>query len=317
MSGISIGQAIGIIGGVPILRNVLGHTIDGLKIPRHLDIGSAGTSGSMQGLLSSVMSGGPGALLQSPLGSSLGSLSSAITGAISALNAGASSSSSGSDSGSGDGTSGSGNQPSSYQPLITALGSLSTSATGLSALADNLVGYVTNPNLPGQLDVIAHAGVVQALGTGTPAALALSTVLAPTSSTGLLTAAQAGVQSVVAQVLAGTMAVSDAVTATAAQQTGLDQVTNASTGALAASQAAAPALAAAQSAIALLVAGPPELTAAMLAAIRPDVLPIVQAIVAAHNEAIGVAASSQAAAAAAIAAIVAAQEAGAAQYPDS
>ena len=319
MSGISLGQAIGIIGGVPILKNVRGHTVDHLKIPRHIAIGTAGTAGTQQNLLSSVLSGGIGSLLQSPLGSALTPLMSAITGAVASLNAASSSStSSGSTSSGTSGSSsdtGGGDSTTTYMPLVTALNTLSTSATNLSTLADNLVGYASNTALPTQMDVIGHMSATQSLGGTVPTAVSLATVLAPVQSSTLLLNALSSVQSIVAQVLADTMTVADAVTAAEALQAGLDAVTTASTGAVSAVQAAQPFLCAAQSAIALLVGGTSDMIEAMMVAIRPDMLATVQNIVEAHNEAVAVSAASQAAASAALASIAQAQAAAEAQYP--
>ena len=312
MSSVSLGQAISIIGGSPILKNVLGHTVDKLKIPRHIDIGNVpGMSSIMSGILSG---GGTGSLLQSPLGSALTPLTSTISSAVSSLtsvSSNASSATSGTDSNS-SGSAGAGGTD--FTPLIAALNSLSTSATSLSGLADNLVGFASTAGLPTQLDAIGHMNLTQSLGTALPAAMSMATVLAPTSSAGLLTGALTSIQPIIAQASAGTMSVGDAVTATQAIQAGLDAVTNASTGAVASLQAMAPALAAGQSAIALLVAGSPEMVAAMTAAIRPDQMAAVQAIVAAHNATLATAATTQAAATAAasnVAAAVAAAEASA------
>ena len=289
--GVSLGQVLGIIGNVPILKNVLGHTVDKLKIPRHLDIGTP------PNILQAVMNGGPGALLQSPLGSALAPLTSGITGAIAQLAA------AGGGAGSSD----------TNKPLETALCALSTSSTNLSALADNLVGYATNTALPTQSDLVAHMSTVQPLGSAVPANLSLATVLQPVSSSPLLIAALPAMEAIVAQVIAGTMMVTDAVTAVQAIQAGLDAVTNASTGAIATVQAAQLGLCAAQSAVALLVAGSPEVIAAMRAAIRPDMMATVQALVDAHNATLAISAASQAKVSEAIAAIAEAQEAGLAQ----
>lgn len=266
MSSISLGQAIGIIGGVPILKNVLGHTVDHLKIPRHLDIGTIGTSATQQNILSSVLSGGIGSLLQSPLAAALAPLTTAISGALTSLNAL---------------TSGT-----SMAPLVTALGSLSISATNLSALADNLVGVGANAALPSLLDVVGHMGAVQSLGSLVPSNLSLATVLAPVQSASLLTKTLSSLQPVVAQAIAGTMTVSNAAAAVGALQASLDAVTNASTTAVSTVQAAQPALCAASSAIALLVGGTSDVVSAMKVAIRPDMLAKVQGIVTAHTEAL-------------------------------
>lgn len=302
---VSLGQAISIIGGSPILKNVLGHTVDKLKIPRHIDVGNVP---GMSSIMSGILSGGTSTLLQSPLGSALAPLVSGITAAVAQLGtsgSGSGSSTPGTDTGSG----------ASFAPVVAALNSLSTSATNLSALADNLIGYASNAALPTQFDAIGHANLSQSLGTALPASVSLATVMAPTGSAGLLTTALAGIQPIVAQALAGTMAVTDAAAAIAAIQTGLDAVTNASTGAITSLQAMAPALAAGQAAIALLVAGPPEMVAAMTAAIRPDQMAAVQAIMAAHNEALAMAASTQSAADAAAANVAAAVAAAAASAP--
>ena len=269
--GISLGQAIGIIGGVPILKNVLGHTVDHLKIPRHIDIGTIGTAVTQQNLLSGVLSGGIGTFLQSPLGSALTPLTSAISSAVSSLTSAGS-------SGSGDST------PNPYQPLISALNSLSTSATSLGALADNLVGYASNTALPTQMDAIAHMGAMQSLGPSVPSDLSLAAVMAPVQSASLLTTALPSVPSITSQVIAGTLDIGDAVTAVEATQAGMDAVTNASTNAISTVQNAQPSLCAAQSAIALLVGGSSDMIKAMMVAIRPDMLATVQDIVEAHNE---------------------------------
>ena len=296
MSGVSIGQAISIIGGSPILKNVLGHTVDHLKIPRHIDVGNVpGMSSIMSGILSS---GGLGSLLQSPLGSSLSQLTSTVSSAVSSLTSAASG---------GSGT--------DFTPLVTALGSLSASGTNLSALADNLVGFASAAGLPTQLDAIGHMNLLQSLGTALPAAMSLATVMAPTGSAGLLTSAQASVQSIVAQATAGTMAVTDAVTAMQAVQARLDAVTNASASAVASLQNLAPALAAGQAVVALLVAGSPEMIAAINTAIQPSMLPAVQAMVSAYKASFANAANTQAAAAAAASAVAEAIAADAAQAP--
>ena len=274
MSGpVSLGQAIGLIGGIPILKNGGASTLAHLKIPKHLAINDV--SGQIGKLLSSVLGGGTGALLQSPLGSVLTPLTSALTTAQSSVTTAL-------------GASGS--------FLTTALANLSTSTGNLSALSDNLVGLASNPSLPGQLDVIAHMGILASLGSGAPAALSMATVLAPVHSAALLTAATAAVPPIVAQVLSGSLGILDGANQVVQIQAGIDAVTNASTGALAASSSAALSLCAAQSTIALLVAGPPEVVAAVQAAIRPDMMATVQGIVDAHNATLAIAASSQAAA---------------------
>ena len=323
MNAVSLGQAISIIGGSPILKNALGHTCDKLKIPRHIDVGNVP---GMSSILSGIVSGGGTAsLLQSPLGSALTPLTTALSSAVTSLasqgsTGGGSSGTSGSSTGTADtGTSddGSGTTGVDYTPLVNALNNLSTSATNLSALADNLVGVASNAALPTQFDAIGHMNLAQSLGTALPATLSLATVLAPTGSASLLTSALTSVQPIITETLAGTMAVSDAVTATETIQAGLDAVTNASTGAVTSLQAMAPALAAGQATIALLVAGSPEMVAALNTAIRPDMQATVQAIVTAHEAQLAVAASSQAAAAAAAESVAAAIAADLAQAASS
>ena len=315
MSGISIGQALGIIGNVPILQNVKGHTADGLKIARHLSVGGSsigGSAGGIQSILSGVLASGPGALLQSPLGGQLSSLTGAITSAVGSLGQGAAGANS-----SGTAATDPATPTSANQPVITALGALSTSATNLSALADNLVGFTSNPALPGQIDVAGHLGAVQTIGPSVPEALSLATVLQSVQSANLLSGAATGVASIAAQLAAGTMAVTDAVAAVQGIQAELDAVTSASTGAIATMQAAQPALCAAQCSIALMAAGPPEMLAALAVAIRPDQMAAVQAIVAAHTAALAVAASTQSAATAAAASVAAAIAADLAQAPSN
>lgn len=291
MSGIDIGTALGIIGNSPILKNVMGHTVDGLKIPRHLD---AGSTPDVQKILGLVMSGGTGALLQSPLGSVLAPLMSALGGAQTSAT-----SSLGVDA--------------SY--ITSAISGVSTSAGNLSALADNLVGYASNAAIPGQLAVVAHMGTLASLGSQAPASLAMSTVLAPVNASALLTNATTTVPAIVVNVLAGSVGILDGAAQITAIQAGIDAVTNGSTGALAASSGATMALCAAQSTIALLVAGSPEVIAAIAAAIRPDMLATVQGIVSAHNATLATAASTQAAAAAAEATVATAFAAAEASAP--
>ena len=290
MSGIDIGQAIGIIGGVPILKNALGHTVDGLKIPRHLDIGS------VPSIMSAVMSGGAGALLQSPLASALSSFTGSLTQAQGAITAAL---------------------PSEAASLVSAaVAQASASGSNLSALADNLVGLTSNPAMPGQLDVISHLTTVQSLGAATPVTLSMAAVLAPVHASPALTSAAALVHEITSQVVAGSITYDAAIADYQAIQASLDAVATSSTGAVSTLASSRMALCAAQSTVALFMVGDPDIAAALTVAVRADMMTTIEDAIAAHKEAIAVSASSQGDVAAALASIAAAEAADAAMLPE-
>ena len=253
ITGMIQGQAIKIIGGVPILKNVLGSTLEKLKLPKHLEIGN------ISGILSAVHAGGIGALLQAPLGGALGNLTGAISSAQSALGA----------------IGGAGG-------LGAALGNLSSSAGALGTLANSLSGFAGSEGLPNHLDLIGHMNLAQSFGDALPAALSLATATAPITSSDLLHDAASQVSGIVAGVTGGTLPIAHALATVTGLQANIDGVASAATSAIGGLADRAHDLAAASSSVALLVSSPPAMQQAMMAAIRPDMLATVQDVISDH-----------------------------------
>ena len=251
--GLAQGQAIKIIGGVPILKNVLGSTLEKLKLPKHLEIGNIGQ------ILAKVQAGGIGTLLQAPLGQALSSLTGSLSAVQSSL--GAISGASG---------------------LISAIGDLGSSASGLSDLASNLVGAGNIAGLPNQFDLMGHMNLAQSFGALLPTNLSLAVVTAPMTASPMLADATSQVLDIGSQVVAGSLPIANAVSAVTSLKSEIDACASSATGAISTLASTAPDLAAASSAIALMVSAPAELQAAMRAAIQPAMLPAVQALIDDH-----------------------------------
>lgn len=243
------------IGGVPILKNLSGSTLERLKLPKHLDVGNVGS------LLQQVMQNGPGALLQNPLAAMQGQIAGIAAGAAGQL----------------AGIAGAGG-------LVSAVGALSSSVGSLSALAGNLAGVTALPGLPDQSDLIGHMALASGFGDALPPGLGFDVVTAPITMAGSLGTMASQATGLIADVAAGRASIGDALAAVGAMQATVDGATNGATGAIAMLQAGAPAMAAAQAAVACLVPGavPDAVAAAMRACIRPDQFDAVQAIVDAH-----------------------------------
>lgn len=255
--GLAQGQALKIIGGIPILKNAGGSTLEGLKLPKHLDVGKVG------GLLRQVMSGGIGSVLQNPLGAVTGQLNGAINGAI------------------GQVTGALGGAASS---LTSALGGLNASVGSLSALAGNLSGVTSLVGLPNNFDLYGHIGLAQSFGDAIPPGLGIDTVIGPLTMAADIGAMVDRVAAIATAVTSGTMPVPDAVSAIAGMAATADAAVAGATDAIATLTAAGPGMMAAQAAVASLIPGtlPPAAAIAMRACIRPDMRDAVDGILADH-----------------------------------
>lgn len=255
------GQALKIIGGVPILKNLKGSTNELLKLPKHLDIGNVGA------LLQMVMQNGVGAVLQNPLAAAAGLANTALG------NAAASVQSALGDAGG---------------PLAGALGSLQSSVSTASALAGSLSGAAAAAGMPTNLDLMAHAGLASGFGDALPGALSLSAAAAPLTMAPQIASVAAQAGTIAAAAVSGQMSPADAAAAVAGLQAQIDGVVNGATTAINTLQAQAPQLAAVQSAVACLVPGamPPELASAMQGCFLPGVLAQVQQIASDHFDSV-------------------------------
>ena len=186
--------------------------------------GSAG--GSISSLLSSVLSGGPGAIMTNPTAAANTALSSALTSAASSI--------SGALGGSGAAlisamTGGGGLQSvlATFQTFTSALSGASMPSGGAYGLAD-VLNHVAN--------------VTAFFGTTPPSSVAPATVTAPITAAPTLATMQTQVASITSQVIASTMTVSAATALINAMSTTLSGMMSATNTAIATLASAQPAL---------------------------------------------------------------------------
>lgn len=202
--GISFGQALGLLGGVPVLPAGGKTIIEGLRAAKSV------IPGDMGGILSKVLSQGPGAILQNPIGAVLGGLQGQLGGLASQLS----------------GITGAEGLLSS----LTGAGGLSSALSSLGGVSNLLSGLgVPGAGQFGVLDAISHMNVAGMLGSALPAGLGLNTIMGPILMGGQLSTMAGMVPNLINGVVAGTMDPSVAALQVAGMTNQITGVLNAST----------------------------------------------------------------------------------------
>ena len=203
-----------------------GQTIAGNLAVATKPLGAIGPmAAAIASKMTSILSGGAGAVMANPVAAATSALSGAVTGGAASL------------------TSALGGAAASTVAALTGGSGLATALASLTTHTNNISGVsVPTGGAPGLSDVLNHADAVNNyFGSSPPSSVAISSVIAPLDPA-TPTAMLASVNSIVAQVLAGTMSDASgaaAINAITAQANAL--VTN-STGAISTLMAAIPAM---------------------------------------------------------------------------
>ena len=237
MSFITMAQAISsVVGGVPV------QPASGMTVIEKLRAAKSMIPGDMGGLLGKMLTGGPAAILQNPIGS----LQGALQGKIGAL-AGAIS----------GGTPGFGGVISALtgagglQAAVGNLGQVSNALSGLTGAAEG--GF-------GLLDAIGHANITSLFGSALPASLSVDKAMGPVMMGDRLAAMSAQFTVLADGLVAGTIAEDHAISQIGTMTDEINAVLGASTHALSTIQNQAVSIAQTASLISLVASGPPAMT---------------------------------------------------------
>lgn len=249
--GISIGTAIGIMGGSPLMkvRQVIGEY---LPLTKSLDSGP-----DLGGLMQKVIAGGGlQAILPNPMQAVTGQLQGAIGQAAGAL----------------------ANVPGA-SGLISALNGpsgLASAATGLmTAGADLLSG-------PGVLGMIAHGTMAEMAGDALPPALGIDAVLGPLTAGAAIADMATSIPALVSDVVAGRLNVAAATLEVQVYAIALEQITQGSADALSGLAGMSADIAAVSTVAAAFVSAPPAIAAVLESSMGPDTAALMRASVARH-----------------------------------
>lgn len=249
--GISIGTAIGIMGGSPLMkvRQVIGEF---LPLTKSLD-GGPDLGGLMQRV---IAGGGLAAILPNPMQAVAGQLQGAIEQAAGAL----------------AGIPGAGG-------LISALNGasgLASAATGLMAAGSDLLSG------SGVLGMIAHGTMAEMAGDALPAALGIDAVLGPLTAGASLADMATSIPALVSDVVAGRVSIGAAVLEVQGYAVVLDEITQGSADALSGLADLSADIAAVSTVAAAFVSAPPAIAAVLELSMGPDTAAQMRASVARH-----------------------------------
>ena len=177
--------------------------------------------------MTSILSGGAGAVMANPIAAATSALSGAATSGAASL------------------TSALGGAAASTVAAMTGGSGLTSALSALTTHANNISGVsVPTGGAPGLSDILNHAdAVTNYFGASPPSSVSMSSVLAPLTSSPTLATMLASANSVVAQVLAGTMTDAAGAAAITALTSQINTLITGSLGAVSTLQAALPAMA--------------------------------------------------------------------------
>lgn len=231
---ITLPQAImSVVGGVPVQPAGPMTIIEKLRAAKSMIPGDIG------GILSQVMQNGPGALLQNPIQSVLGSLQSQVGNLASQL-------------GGLTGASGLLSAITGTNGLNASLGQLSSVSSALSGLTQPGAGAF------GLMDAIGHSNIVSMLGANLPAGLGIQQAMGPILMGPQLSGMVGQVSNIAAAVSGGTLNPAAAITQVTGMTGTINGVISAHTNAFSTVQNAVVNMAQVNGIAALIASGPPE-----------------------------------------------------------
>ncbi|WP_298962217.1 hypothetical protein [uncultured Methylobacterium sp.] len=229
--GISFGQALGLLGGVPVQPAGAMTIIERLRAAKSMVPGNVG------GIMNMVLSQGPGSLLQNPIAAVSTVMQGQIGGMLGALGS------------LGD------LSPQSLIQAIGGAGGLNQALGSLTGLTNSLSGLTGN----GLMQLIGHANTLSMFGNMIPANIGLDTVIKPLLMESPLSSMVGQLQSIESRVMGGLMGEGSAIDLVGAMTGEIGAVVAGSNNALATLQNAALSIAQSAAAVSLIASGPPEL----------------------------------------------------------
>lgn len=228
--GINFGQALSLLGGVPVQPAGAKTIIEKLRAAKSM------IPGDMGGIMSMVMSQGPGALLKNPLGQISSLMQGQMSGMLGKL-------------GSLE------NGPAGLISAIGGAGGLTQAMGSLQGLTNSLSGLSGG----GLMQLVGHANTLSMFGNSVPSGIGLDIVTKPLLMQPRVSQMLGVLEEIEAAIDDNDLDEVAAVAEVAAMTAEITAVVDASNNALATVQAAALTLAQSAAAISLIASGPPEL----------------------------------------------------------
>jgi hypothetical protein len=256
---ITLPQAImSVVGGVPVQPAGAKTIIENLRAAKSM------IPGDMGGILSQVMQNGPGALLQNPIGSVLGSMQSQVGNLASSLT----------------GMSG----MSGLLSAVTGAGGLQSALGNLSQVSSALSG-LTQPGAGafGLMDAIGHANIVSMLGSNLPAGLGIAQAMGPVLMGGQLSGMLSQVSNIASAVSGSSFDVNSAISQITGMTGTINGVLSAHTNAFTTVQNAVVDMAHASGIVSLIASGPAEFAPIANMLIQPQFVAQIQAAITAQQ----------------------------------
>lgn len=245
--GISMGAALGLLGGVPV------QPAGGNTIIEKLRAAKSMMPGEMGGILSKVLSGGPQALLQNPIGAIQGQLQGQLGGMMGKLT---------------------GMMNGGPQGLIQALSGVGGYGQVLGQLGQvsNMLSGLTSPGAGqfGLINAMSHANVTGMLGEHLPPGLSVTDAMRPILIEDRLTEIHAVFDRMTDAVVEGHVSEEEATAVVLDTTAELARVMAISQNAFVTVQEATLSLAQAAAAISMIASGPPELAPIVNLLIRDE-----------------------------------------------